>query len=53
MNDDGTLLDGTSTETFTKSLNEWPVDVLGSQLLAGPKVALETIEKMLAYTGSP
>ncbi len=53
VNDDGTLLDGTSTETFTRSLNEWPVDVLGVNCSAGPKVALETIEKMLAFTRKP
>src|SRR5438270_625263 len=29
VNDDGTLRDGTSTETFTRSLNDWPVDVVG------------------------
>lgn len=53
VNDDGTLLDGTSTETFTRSLNEWPVDVLGVNCSAGPKVALETVEKMLAFTRKP
>ncbi len=42
VNDDGTLRDGTSTETFTRSLDEWPVDVIGVNCSAGPKVALET-----------
>ena len=51
--DDGTLRDGASTETFTKSLNEWPVDVFGVNCSAGPKVVLETIEKMLALTDKP
>src|SRR5579875_752134 len=53
VNDDGTLRDGTSTETFTRSLNEWPVDVIGVNCSAGPKVALETIEKMARYTTKP
>jgi len=50
VNDDGSLRDGTSTETFTDSLNEWPVDVIGVNCSAGPKVALETIEKMAPHT---
>jgi methionine synthase I (cobalamin-dependent)/5,10-methylenetetrahydrofolate reductase len=50
VEDDGSLRDGTSTETFTRSLEEWPVDVIGINCSAGPKVALETIEKMVALT---
>ncbi len=53
MNDDGTLRDGASTETFTRILNELPVDVIGVNCSAGPKVALETIEKMAALTTKP
>jgi methionine synthase / methylenetetrahydrofolate reductase(NADPH) len=53
VNDDGTLRDGTSTETFTRSLHEWPVDVVGVNCSAGPKVILETIEKMLPLTTKP
>jgi len=53
VNDDGTLRDGASTATFTSSLSEWPVDVIGVNCSAGPKVALETIEKMLASTTKP
>jgi len=53
VNDDGTLRDGASTATFTRSLNDWPVDVIGVNCSAGPKVALETIEKMLLMTGKP
>ncbi|MBV9155306.1 MAG: homocysteine S-methyltransferase family protein, partial [Acidobacteriaceae bacterium] len=53
VNDDGTLRDGTSTTTFTKSLNEWPVDAMGVNCSAGPKVVLETIEKMIPYTRKP
>ncbi len=53
VNDDGTLRDGTSTETFTQRLDESPADVIGVNCSAGPKVALETIEKMAAYTTKP
>ena len=53
VNDDGSLRDGSSTETFTRSLNDWEVDVIGVNCSAGPKAALETIEKMMAYTSKP
>ena len=50
VEDDGTLRDGTSTETFTRTLDDLPVDVIGVNCSAGPKVALETIEKMAGLT---
>jgi methionine synthase I (cobalamin-dependent)/5,10-methylenetetrahydrofolate reductase len=50
VEDDGNLRDGTSTQTFTGILNELPVDVVGVNCSAGPKVVLETVEKMLALT---
>jgi methionine synthase / methylenetetrahydrofolate reductase(NADPH) len=53
IEDDGTLRDGTSTETFTRSLNEWPVDVIGINCSAGPKTVLDTVEKMLLLTTKP
>ncbi len=53
VNDDGSLRDGTSTETFTRSLNEWPADAIGVNCSAGPKVVLETIEKMARHTTKP
>jgi methionine synthase / methylenetetrahydrofolate reductase(NADPH) len=53
VNDDGSLRDGTSTQTFTRNLNEWPVDVVGVNCSAGPKVVLDTIEKMAALTPKP
>ena len=53
VNDDGSLRDGASTETFTRSLDEWPVDVIGINCSAGPKVILETVEKMSAITAKP
>ncbi len=53
VNDDGSLRDGTATETFTQRLNQWPVDVIGINCSAGPKVVLETVEKMLPLTPKP
>jgi methionine synthase I (cobalamin-dependent)/5,10-methylenetetrahydrofolate reductase len=53
IEDDGRLRDGTSTEDFTARLNEWPVDIIGLNCSSGPKVMLETIEKMVAYTKKP
>ncbi|MGI8962697.1 MAG: bifunctional homocysteine S-methyltransferase/methylenetetrahydrofolate reductase [Bryobacteraceae bacterium] len=53
VDDEGRLRDGTTTLTFTKSLNEWPVDVIGVNCSAGPKVVLETIEKMAPHTVKP
>jgi methionine synthase / methylenetetrahydrofolate reductase (NADH) len=53
IEDDGCLRDGTSTEDFTRRLDEWPVDVIGLNCSSGPRVMLETIEKMLAYTAKP
>ncbi len=53
VEDDGNLRDGTSTETFTRSLNEWPVDVIGVNCSAGPKAILDTLEKMVALTTKP
>ncbi len=53
IEDDGSLRDGTSTEVFTCKLSELPVDVIGLNCSSGPKVMLETIEKMAAYTTLP
>jgi len=53
VNDDGSLRDGTSTDSFTRILNELPVDVIGVNCSAGPKVALETFERMAPLTGKP
>jgi homocysteine S-methyltransferase len=53
VNDDGSLRDGTSTSTFTRWMNEWPVDVIGINCSAGPKVALETVEQMAPLTKKP
>jgi methionine synthase / methylenetetrahydrofolate reductase (NADH) len=53
VDDEGRLRDGTSALNFTKSLNEWPVDVIGVNCSAGPKIVLETIEKMAPHTAKP
>ncbi len=53
INDDGSLRDGTDTETFTKLLDEWPADVIGLNCSTGPKITLETIERMKASTTKP
>lgn len=53
IDDHGNLLDGTDTETFTRALDEWPADVLGLNCSVGPKVALETIEKMMRFSHKP
>jgi methionine synthase / methylenetetrahydrofolate reductase (NADH) len=53
IEDDGQLRDGTSTEDFTRRMDEWPVDVIGVNCSTGPRVVLETIEKMVRYTRKP
>jgi methionine synthase / methylenetetrahydrofolate reductase (NADH) len=53
IEDDGRLQDGTSIEDFTRALDDMPVDVIGLNCSSGPKVMLETLEKMGAYTHKP
>jgi methionine synthase / methylenetetrahydrofolate reductase(NADPH) len=53
IDDDGNLRDGTDTEAFTRLLDEWPADVIGCNCSAGPKVTLETIEKMAQHSKKP
>ncbi|MBZ5635627.1 MAG: bifunctional homocysteine S-methyltransferase/methylenetetrahydrofolate reductase [Acidobacteriia bacterium] len=53
IEDDGRLQDGTSIEDFTRALDAMPVDVIGLNCSSGPKVMLETLEKMGAYTSKP
>jgi homocysteine S-methyltransferase len=53
VDDDGNLRDGTQLETYTARLNEWPVDVIGVNCSAGPKVVLEAIEKMALLSSKP
>ena len=53
IDDHGHMLDGTDTETFTRTLNDLPTDVIGLNCSVGPKVALETIEKMNHFSRKP
>ena len=45
--------DGTDTEMFTRKLDEWPVEVIGLNCSVGPKVMLETVEKMVSISSKP
>jgi methionine synthase / methylenetetrahydrofolate reductase(NADPH) len=53
IEDDGRLQDGTSIEDFTRALDGMPVDAIGLNCSSGPRVMLETIEKMAAFTHKP
>ena len=53
IEDDGSLRDGTTTEEFTSRLDAWPVDAIGLNCSSGPRVILETIEKMAGWTSKP
>ena len=53
IDDEGNLHDGTSTETFTKFLDESPADVIGLNCSVGPKAMLETLERMMTFTSKP
>jgi methionine synthase / methylenetetrahydrofolate reductase (NADH) len=53
IDDFGHLPGGTDTETFTREIDSWPIDVLGLNCSVGPKATLETIERMLEFTTKP
>ena len=53
IDDNGNLPGGMEVETFTRRLNEWPADVIGCNCSVGPKVTLETIERMMQYSTRP
>ncbi|HEX8983891.1 MAG TPA: bifunctional homocysteine S-methyltransferase/methylenetetrahydrofolate reductase [Bryobacteraceae bacterium] len=53
IDDFGNMPDGTATAAFTRLLDSWPVDAFGLNCSVGPKVTLETIEKMVNYTSKP
>ena len=53
IDDEGNLHDGTSTEVFTRFLDESPADVIGSNCSVGPKATLETLERMMLHTSKP
>jgi methionine synthase I (cobalamin-dependent)/5,10-methylenetetrahydrofolate reductase len=53
VEDDGHLEDGTSMESFTRTLDQWPVDVIGVNCSSGPRVLLEALEVMAQCTQKP
>lgn len=53
IDDEGNLRGGMDTATFSRKLDEWPVDVIGCNCSAGPKDMLEAVEKMLLHTKKP
>jgi methionine synthase / methylenetetrahydrofolate reductase(NADPH) len=53
IDDFGHLPGGTSTETFTREMDSWPVDAIGLNCSVGPKATLETIERMVQFTSKP
>src|SRR5437588_12217555 len=53
MNDDGSQQDATDNDTFTRHLDEWQADVIGLNCSTGPKITLETIERMKPFTSKP
>jgi homocysteine S-methyltransferase len=53
IDDFGNLPGGTDTEAFTQRLQELPIDVIGTNCSVGPKIMLETIERMRAFTEKP
>jgi homocysteine S-methyltransferase len=53
IDDFGHLPRGTDTETFTREMDSWPVDVMGLNCSVGPKATLETIERMMQFSSKP
>jgi methionine synthase / methylenetetrahydrofolate reductase(NADPH) len=53
IDDFGNLPGGTDTESFTARLADLPVDVIGLNCSVGPKIMLETIERMRDLTSLP
>jgi homocysteine S-methyltransferase len=53
IDDEGTSLDGSSPETFGKSLQEWGADVIGCNCSVGPVTMLDALERVRAVTDKP
>jgi methionine synthase I (cobalamin-dependent)/5,10-methylenetetrahydrofolate reductase len=53
IEDDGSLRGGGSPEMFTSALDELPIDIIGLNCSSGPRVMLEAVERMVAYTSKP
>ena len=53
IDDYGNMPDGSKTETYARQLDSWAADVIGCNCSAGPKVTLETVEKMMRFSSKP
>jgi homocysteine S-methyltransferase len=53
IDDEGNLHDGTSTEDFTRFLDQSPADIIGLNCSVGPKTTLETLQRMMHFTSKP
>ncbi len=53
IDDFGHLPGGADTETFTRTMDSWPVDVIGLNCSVGPKATLEVIERMMRFSSKP
>jgi homocysteine S-methyltransferase len=50
IEDDGRLENGASPEDFTRALEQMPIDIAGLNCSSGPRIMLETIEKMAPHS---
>jgi homocysteine S-methyltransferase len=53
IDDEGRIRGGLDPEAFTRELDQWPLDVIGCNCSAGPKVTLETVERIVQFTRKP
>lgn len=53
IDDYGNLADGTDTETYARRLQEMPCDVVGYNCGVGPKITLESVERLMRFTTKP
>lgn len=53
IDDFGNMLDGKDVETYTRQLDQWPIDVIGINCSVGPKTTFETLEKMMQFSSKP
>ena len=53
VREDGTLLYGSTPDTFIRKLEEWDVDVIGLNCSVGPNHMLETLESAIKLTHKP
>lgn len=53
IDDFGNMLDGKDVETYTRQLDEWPLDIIGINCSVGPKTTFETLEKMMQFSHKP